>query len=166
MTTVKTEGKTGFLKEFFVDHPDAGKAAVDKAWKDAGNGGTISTSLISKVRSELGLTGNRRTTAKAKPSVGAGKRSSAAPQFQARMAGPKAGGLTAPVVKAKGKNATAVAVPPAGPRPIGGVRTQSLIELEGRIDDLLHEARATGGMSEFEEALRRARRILVRSHGG
>jgi hypothetical protein len=40
-----------------------------------------------------------------------------------------------------------------------------LIRLEGAIDDLLHEIKLTGGLPEFEETLRRARRILVRSHG-
>ena len=57
MVTVKNAGKSGFLKEFFMDHPDAGKDAIDKAWQECGNGDTISPSLISKVRTGLGLTG-------------------------------------------------------------------------------------------------------------
>ena len=36
---------------------------------------------------------------------------------------------------------------------------------EGQIDDLLHEIRLAGGLPEFEESVRSARRILVRSHG-
>jgi hypothetical protein len=53
---VKAEGKSGFLKEFFVDHPDAGKSAINEAWREAGNEGTISDSLTSKIRRDLGLT--------------------------------------------------------------------------------------------------------------
>ena len=56
MATVKgkNEGKSMFLKEYLVDHPDAGKEAIDAAWREAGNEGTISTSLIGKVRKDLG----------------------------------------------------------------------------------------------------------------
>ena len=40
------------------------------------------------------------------------------------------------------------------------------MRLEGQIDDMIHEVKLAGGLPEFEEALRGARRILVRSHGG
>src|SRR4051794_20798023 len=60
MATMTGEGKSGFLKEFFVDHPDAGKAEIDQAWREAGHDGSISGSLISKVRSEPGLTAGGR----------------------------------------------------------------------------------------------------------
>ena len=44
MATVKgkNEGKSMFLKEYLVDHPDAGTEAIDSAWREAGNEGTIS----------------------------------------------------------------------------------------------------------------------------
>ena len=51
------------------------------------------------------------------------------------------------------------------PQTAGGDRTRALIRLEGAIDDLLHEIKRTGGLPECEETLRKARRILVRSHG-
>ena len=59
MATVKRKnaGKSMFLKEYLVDHPDAGKEAIDVAWREAGNERTISTSLIGKVRRDLELTG-------------------------------------------------------------------------------------------------------------
>ena len=59
MATVKGKdaGKSMFLKEYLVDHPDAGKETIDAAWRAAGHEGTISTSLIGKLRKELGLTG-------------------------------------------------------------------------------------------------------------
>ena len=40
-----------------------------------------------------------------------------------------------------------------------------MIRLEAQIDDMLHEVKLTGGLPEFEETLRKARRILARSHG-
>ena len=44
MATVKGKnaGKSMFSKEDLVDHPDAGKEAIDAAWREAGNEGTIS----------------------------------------------------------------------------------------------------------------------------
>ena len=47
MATVKgkDEGKSMFLKEYLADHPDAGEAAIEAAWRAAGHEGTISTSL-------------------------------------------------------------------------------------------------------------------------
>ncbi|MGA9923608.1 MAG: hypothetical protein WBQ29_09400, partial [Isosphaeraceae bacterium] len=54
---------------------------------------------------------------------------------------------------------------PAEPWAAGGDRTRVLIRLESEIDGLLHEIKMTGGLPEFEETLRKARRILVRSHG-
>jgi hypothetical protein len=53
----------------------------------------------------------------------------------------------------------------AEPRRAGNDQIRVLIRLESQIDDLLHDARTAGGLPEFEEALRKARRILVRSHG-
>ena len=54
---------------------------------------------------------------------------------------------------------------PAEPQTAGGDRTRVLIRLESEIDGLLHEIKMTGGLPEFEETLRKARRILGRSHG-
>jgi hypothetical protein len=46
----KNAGKSMFLKEYLGDHPDVGKEAIAAAWREVGNEGTISTSLIGKVR--------------------------------------------------------------------------------------------------------------------
>ena len=137
MATAKAEGKSGFLKEFLVDHPDAAKDAIDAAWREAGHEGTISTSLISKVRREEGGKG-----------VAKGK---------SRPRGAPA--------KASGGPVTASSARPASPVGPGGDRISVLIRLEGALDELLHEIKLTGGLPEFEETLRRARRILVRSYG-
>lgn len=156
MATVKTKGKSGFLKEFFVDHPDAGKSAIDEAWREAGNEGTISDSLISKIRKDLKLTGKGRPRAKASGKGGAGKRSAAAPRSSARKTGTTA--------KTDVRHATEGVGRPAEARTMGDDRTIVLIRLEGQIDQMLHEIKLTGGLPEFEEALRKARRILIRSH--
>ena len=164
MATVKgkSEGKSMFLKEYLVDHPDAGKEAIAAAWRAAGNEGTISTSLIGKVRKDLGLTGQGPAQVKSRASVGTGQRSSDDSKSDARRAGPEVRGRipekeNVPVTEGSERHAE--------PQPAGGDRTRVLIRLEGALDDLLHEIKLAGGLPEFEETLRRARRILVRSHG-
>ena len=165
MATVrrKNEGKSMFLKEYLVDHPDAGKEAIDAAWREAGNEGTISTSLIGKLRRDLGQTGQGTAQGKSKARVGTGQRSSAGSKSDARGAGPEVGGRTP--AKEDSRHVTEGLERPAAPPAAGADRTGVLIRLEGAIDDLLHEIKMAGGLAEFEETLRRARRILVRSHG-
>jgi hypothetical protein len=165
MATVKgkTEGKSMFLKEYLVDHPDAGKEAIDGAWREAGNEGTISTSLISKVRRDLGLTDQGTARVKSRARVGTGQRSSSGSKSAARGAGPEVGGRTP--AKESSRPVTGGLERPAAPQAADGDRARVLIRLEGAIDDLLHEIKLTGGLPEFEETLRRARRILVRGHG-
>ena len=57
-TATRSPGKTGFLKEYLNDNPQANTRAVNEAWKDAGFDGSISNTLVTKLRSEMGLTGN------------------------------------------------------------------------------------------------------------
>ena len=158
----KDEGKSMFLKEYLADHPDAGKEAIDEAWRGAGHEGTISTSLISKLRRDLGRTGKATAKVKSRAGIGTGKRPSAGSKSDARGGGPAVEARTpekenVPVTQGLERHAE--------PQLAGGDRTQVLIRLEGALDDLLHEIKLTGGLPEFEETLRRARRILVRSHG-
>ena len=54
-----TPGKTSFVKEFLNDHPQGNVTDVNEAWKAAGFTGTISRTLVDKMRASLGLTGNR-----------------------------------------------------------------------------------------------------------
>ena len=53
----------------------------------------------------------------------------------------------------------------AGSQSGGDDRTRVLTRLEGQIDDMIYEVKVASGLPEFEEALRRARRILARSYG-
>ncbi|MGE5755274.1 MAG: hypothetical protein ACM35G_06105 [Planctomycetaceae bacterium] len=142
----KSDGKSVFLKKYLVEAPDAGQEAVEAAWREAGHEGTISQSLIGKVRKDLGLT---KGAAKAKT--------------RARIrAGSEERGRT--LGKRNGESVRQDLKRPAALQVAGGERTSVLIRLEGSIDELLHEIKTAGGLPEFEGMLRRARRILVRSH--
>jgi hypothetical protein len=57
-TATRSLGKTGFVKEVLNDNPQATTKAVNEAWKAAGFEGTIGPTLVTKMRSQLGLTGN------------------------------------------------------------------------------------------------------------
>src|SRR5438477_12346955 len=59
-TATRNQGKAMFVKEVLLDNPHANTQDVIEAWQAAGMEGTISASLISKVRSERGLAGNLR----------------------------------------------------------------------------------------------------------
>src|SRR5512142_137142 len=143
----KTDGKSMFLKGYLTEHADAGKEAIEAAWRAAGHEGTISQSLIGKVRKDLGLT---KGTAPAK--------------VRARIrTGSEVRGRRP--AKRNGESVREDLERPAAPQVAGGERTGVLIRLEGSIDELLHEIKTAGGLPEFENVLRRARRILARSHG-
>ncbi len=64
-----------------------------------------------------------------------------------------------------GRHVPPVTESEAGPQSGGDDRTRVLTRLEGQIDGMLFEIKVAGGLPEFEEALRRARRILARSYG-
>jgi hypothetical protein len=81
-TKTRSPGKSAFLKEFLHDNPKANAKAVNAAWKSAGMDGSISDSLVSIMRSKLGLSGNlrakavkkgRKPTASGKPSQTSGR---------------------------------------------------------------------------------------------
>jgi hypothetical protein len=63
-TATKSENKTGFVKGFLNDNPKGNTKAVNGAWAAAGMSGTIGSTLVNKMRSEMGLTGNLRAKSK------------------------------------------------------------------------------------------------------
>ena len=68
--TASSPGKTMFVKEFLNDHPQGNVDAVNEAWQAAGFDGTISKTVVDKMRASLGLTGNLRgNTKKSKTSA-------------------------------------------------------------------------------------------------
>ena len=132
MSKAKQSRKTMFVKEYLNDHPQGNFSAVNKAWAAAGFEGTISQAVVDKVRASLGLTGNIRQNVTKSKRATAGKK-----PVQLR------------------KNTTA----PVGAQPRGN---QSIVleEMEADIDRLIFKAMAVGDLTEIEDTLRRARRLL------
>jgi hypothetical protein len=180
----RDQGKSAFVRDVLTKDRQANHEAVNRAWTEAGHAGTISESLVGKLRSEMGLTGQQRPGARvAESAKSAGQ--PAAPATR-RRTGPKKGGGR-PSAKGDGRPVPPVTESEAGPqgagRPVppvteseagsqgagsqsgGDDRTRVLTRLEGQIDGMLFEIKVAGGLPEFEEALRRARRILARSYG-
>jgi hypothetical protein len=163
----RDQGKSAFVRDVLTKDRQANHEVVNRAWTEAGHAGTISESLVGKLRSEMGLTGQPRPGARVTESAeSAGQ--SAAPATR-RGTGPKKGGGRTPA-KRDGRPVPQVTASEAGPQGSGSQsggddRTRVLTRLEGRIDEMLFEIKVVGGLPEFEEALRRTRRILARSHG-
>jgi hypothetical protein len=138
-TVPSSKGKSSFIKEVLFDDPKANTAAVNRAWKGNGMKGTISVSLVNKVRSDLGLTGNLRTGAKASVSKQAIRKTGKAPTV--------------------GVHASPSRVTERRP----GNRERTLAEVEDKIDRLILELLEIGGVEKAEDALRAARRVVVRA---
>ena len=63
-TVTRAPGKSDFIKQVLGKNPQATFKAVNEAWTEAGNEGSISQALVNKMRSEAGLSGNLRTKEK------------------------------------------------------------------------------------------------------
>jgi hypothetical protein len=112
--------------------------------------GTISDSLVGKMRADLGLTGNLKK-------------------------GPKTGSTTKPGTKTGTKVKTKTAAKPAkqaraaagrtvtnsARKPTRNDRSRLLEEIESDIDRMIFRLIGAGGLHEVEAALRRLRRELV-----
>jgi hypothetical protein len=60
-------GKQDFVRELLQRDPEANADAVNEAWRGSGREGSISGSLFYKIRSELGLTKQRRSRQRVRP---------------------------------------------------------------------------------------------------
>ncbi len=136
-TVTATPGKTSFLKEFLHDNPQGNVKAVNEAWQAAGFDGTISTALVYKARASLGLTGNLSEKT---------KKSKAKATSTGKKPGRPRKEPTAPVT--------------GQPRGRKSARTLALTELEADIDWLIFKVMGVGDLTEIEDTLRRARRLL------
>ena len=137
-TATVTPGKTSFLKEFLHDNPQGNVKAVNEAWQAAGFDGTISTALVYKTRASLGLTGNLSGKTKA-----------------------VAEGKTTSTGKKPGRPRKEPTAPVTGqPRGRKSNRSLALTELEADIDLLIFKVMGVGDLTEIEDSLRQARRLL------
>ncbi|MBV8314680.1 MAG: hypothetical protein JOZ53_07055 [Planctomycetaceae bacterium] len=163
----RDQGKSAFVRAVLTKDRQANHEAVNRAWAEAGHAGTIRESLVGKLRSELGLTGPPRPGARVTENAKSAGRS-AAPATRRRTRPKKGGGRTSaqgderPVPQVAASEAEPQE---AGSQSGGADRTRVLTRLEGQIDEMLFAIKVVGGLPEFEEALRRTRRILARSHG-
>lgn len=144
------QGKTGFVKEHLNDHPTDNPTSVNAAWKAAGMAGSVSPSLVNKVRAELGLTGNIRR----------GKKPKAQNTRAARS--PRAMGTRSN----RGRPATVESTDRAPTRASTGGRARRIVEFEADLDRLLFQVMSIGELPGVEESLRETRRTLYRHlHG-
>src|SRR4051812_43508642 len=141
------QGKSAFVRDLLGRDPEANEQVVNEAWSQEGNEGTISGSLVSKIRSNLGLTGSGRSPGRPKAKAKKGPKAKPVAQAQTESNGPPAESTT-------------------GPAPMTGDRGRTLDQVEARIDDLIFDLKDLGGMEQAQEALRLARRLVVRSHEG
>jgi hypothetical protein len=139
MAPTKTKGpnKSEFIRQLLRRDPETNLKAVNAAWKKAGHTGSISNPLFFQVKARaIGTTtkglANGATASKATAPKPTTKNTEPARQHASKRN------------VASGSN--------------GGV----LDDLEGEIDGLIFKLMGVGGMTEVEEALRRARRLIVR----
>jgi hypothetical protein len=151
--TSRNQGKTAFVQQFLQENPLGNVSAVNEAWKASGRKGTISGTLVNKMRSQLGLAGNlrgrpRKQTAKASD-------------------GPDATG------QRRGRKPRSSPVEAETPQPTARVetrgrksaRSKALVDLESEIDRLLFKVMGMGEMTDIEDGLREARRLLYAAQG-
>jgi glutamyl-tRNA reductase len=150
----RNQGKTDFVKTTLKQHPQANPKFVNEAWISAGNEGTISETLVNKMRAELGLSGNLR---KRTPRAGGGVATKAvALKYTGKKRGrkPKSAlfvGTGATSANGDTHATTSTSQP---------TRQQHLAELESEIDALLFKVMNIGNLPEIEDSLRKTRRML------
>jgi hypothetical protein len=122
--TTRNLGKTGFVKEVLNDNPQATTKAVNEAWRAAGFEGTIGPTLVTKMRSEMGLTGNIR-------------------KRRGKKSGAETGTTSAPAIKKRGRRKGATGR--GGNQGKTAFVTKHLRRDPGASDEAINEAWATAG---------------------
>ena len=111
----RDQGKSAFVRDVLTKDRQANHEAVNRAWTEAGHAGTISESLVGKLRSELGLTGQPRPGARVtRVTEGAGSAEPPAAPAPRRRTGPKRVGGSLPA-KGDGRPVPRVTESEAGP---------------------------------------------------
>jgi hypothetical protein len=138
------------VKEYLNDHPLANPKAVNEAWTEEGMEGAISDTLVNKMRSMMGLSGNLRGKRETSTS-----NSSAVPRpYTGKKRGRKPKSETIPAAT-KNVRTTKASRP-----------SESVVELETELDRLLFKVMNMKSLPDVEEALRDARRALYAAHTG
>lgn len=151
--------KTAFIREQLERDGNLDAKAINRAWSEAGQGGDLSDNLIYKTRASMGIKGRRATPAEGD---GGAARPESSPKGGEPAAAPEA---VPPARSSNGRHASPPAEELTRPSRVGGGHGRALHEIEGEIDELMFRLRGLGEFAEVLEALRTARRLLVRSHG-
>ncbi|WP_422924871.1 hypothetical protein [Singulisphaera sp. PoT] len=150
--------KTAFVVDVLQKNPKANPVFVNQAWKDAGHEGSISGTLVHKIRAELGLAGNLRSRTKGTSGEKKSKstRSSASATKEASTAAPAA---SKSLASSNGVHTNHSKVKPSRT----SERDRILMKAEGEIDRIIFSLIQVGGLVEIEDALRRVRRMIGRT---
>jgi hypothetical protein len=132
--STRNQGKSMFVKEHLNDHPEANHRAVNEAWRAAGMSGSISPTLVSRMRSRMGLVANGRGGRRGKSRTKAARRG------------------RSPLLAGAVGNDAAIQMDRG--------RRNSLMALEVEIDRLLMKVASIGTLPEVEDSLRKTRRQL------
>ncbi len=159
MATVarRNQGKTDFVKDVLKKNRYANAKTVNAAWLEAGREGTISETLVNKMRSEMGLTGNLRGGR----SEGSTKTTAEKPMYTGKKRGrkPKSELPSIAPATSNGKHV-------GEPRAKSGGRNSQLASLEADLDMILFKVMNLGGLEEIESSLRCTRRLLYKALDG
>ncbi len=155
---IGTEGKTSFVKEYLNDHPTANPKAVNVAWTEAGMSGSLSASLVNKMRSSMGLTGNLRSKSRKSKSA---KKSSTSSRLSSSSLPLQSSSDAAPV-KRRGRPAKVTVV--GSERLTMNPRSSQIAAVEADLDRLLFSVMSLGKLTRLEESLREARRVLYKNY--
>jgi hypothetical protein len=164
-TTPKAPTRAAFLRDLFQTNPKATEEEANAAWQQAGNEGTISKNTLYNYRSEFkkqsaaGVDSGEAAAVKPKPT----------PSSKGIKAKQPTKAVERPAAQGNGRNATpkpdVISQPEVRSKPAqADDQGRALDEVEDGIDDLIFKLKEVGGKTEVLEALRKARRILARSH--
>jgi len=156
-TTNNSTNKTAFVVSVLQEHPKANPVFVNSAWKKAGRDGSISGTLVHKIRAELGLAGNLRARSKSTPADKKSKPGKSV--LAAKDSARPATSLTKPAAQSNGTHTQISA-----PHTIRSADRDHVLEkVEEEIDRLIFSLMGVGGLDNIEDALRHVRRLVVRS---
>ena len=141
----KGPNKTAFIKEALGRDATLDAKGIKRAWTEAGNEGSISDNLFYTTKAAMGIKGSQDSSRSTE--VIAARPEPASPSEASKPDRPEA-------------------APWATPRTASspGGHDRELHGIEAEIDELVFRLRGLGGYAEVQEALRAARRLLVRSH--